>query len=57
MHLYVYMCVNICVCVYIILYMCVCVPSKYNLLNSYNFAYMYVSRANHLAVDNQLVCS
>jgi hypothetical protein len=37
--------------------MCVCVPSKYNLLNSYNFAYMYVSRANHLAVDNQLVCS
>jgi hypothetical protein len=30
---------------------------KYNLLSSHHLTFMYVFRADHLAPDNQLVCS
>lgn len=31
--------------------------SRYNLMSLYNLVYLYVLRADHLALDNQLLCS
>jgi hypothetical protein len=53
---YYYICVYIYIYIYIYTYTQIYI-SKYNLLSVYNITCMYVFRANHLVLDNQLMCS
>lgn len=55
MYVYVY---DVYVYVYVCIYVCVYIlVPKYVLSSTYNVTCMYIFRAGHLALGNQLVCS